>query len=429
MPTSKSPYQVTTLSSGLPVVLRPMDHAESVSVGVWVRAGGRYEHLELSGISHFIEHLLFKGTRRRSCEMLKQAIEGVGGGLNGFTAEEFTCYMAKVPAAYARRAVTILADMVLHSTFRPRDVEREREVILEEIRMSEDNPGQHVHELFNQLLWPNHPLGILLAGTAATVRRIQRPHLMDYWRRRYQSRNMLVTCAGAVNPDRVIRQLRQAFGRSIRRVTNRMRRAPRPQPGPQVRVVHKATEQTHLCLGVPAMPRSHPQRFAVELLHVLLGANMSSRLFREVRERRALVYEIGTHVKRYHDTGAFIIYAGCDAGKLDTVLRTVAQELARLRRALVPARELRRAKEFYRGQLLMNLEDTMEHMLWMGEQAITVGRVARPQDVIAGLERVTARHIQQAARRLFETRRLYLAVIGPVPQAQTASLQAACHVN
>lgn len=425
-PVPDSPYHVTRLPRGPAVVLRPMAHASSVAIGVWVRVGGRYEPLAQTGISHFIEHLLFKGTHRRSCEALKQAVEGIGGSLNGFTAEEFTCYLAKVPAAYLRRAVTILSDMVLHSTLRPQDIEREREVILEEIRMSEDNPGQHVHELFNQLLWPNHPLGMLLAGTEQTVRRLQRPQLVDYWRRFYQPRHMLIVCAGALEPDRTVQLVRRCFAGSSRRSAARMSRAPRPRPGPHVQVMHKATEQTHFCLGVPAMPRTHPQRFAVELLHVLLGANMSSRLFREVRERRGLVYEIGTQVRRYHDTGAFIVYAGCDVGKLDSTLRIVTKELSRIKRELVPARELARAKEFYHGQLVMSLEDTMDHMLWMGEQVVTVGRLSTPQDVTAALKRVTAQQIRDAARRLFLTPRMYLAAIGPVPQSQAAALHAAC---
>lgn len=425
-PAPESPYHIRRLPSGLPVVLRPMPHAASVAIGVWVRVGGRYEPLAHAGISHFIEHMLFKGTRRRSCEALKQAIEGIGGTLNGFTAEEFTCYLANVPAKYLGRGLTILSDMVLHSTFRPRDLERERDVILEEIRMSEDNPGQRVHELFSQLLWPNHPLGMLLAGTEETVRRIQRPQLVDYWRRFYQPRNLLVVCAGALDPERTLRQARLAFAGPSRRAAARMMRAPRLRPGPHVQVMHKQTEQTHVCLGVPAMPRTHPQRFAVELLHVVLGANMSSRLFREVRERRGLVYEIGTHVRRYHDTGAFVIYAGCDVSKLESTLRIVTKELSRIKRELVPARELARAKEFYHGQLVMSLEDTMDHMLWMGEQVVTVGRLSTPQDVTAALKRVTARHIREAARRLFLTPRMYLAAIGPVPQSQAAALHAAC---
>ncbi len=377
-----STYQLARLPQGLAVALRPMEHVESVAVGLWMRAGGRYETRRASGVSHFLEHLLFKGTRTRSCEQLKQAIEGVGGSLNGFTAEEFTCYMAKVPARYLRRAVGVLSDMALHPRLAARDVEKEREVILEEIRMYEDAPGQLVHDLFNELLWPNHPLGHVLSGTIETVRRLTRQDLLAYWRRFYHPQNCLLACAGAFEPNRIIRQLRGIFARAPRRPVGRFVAAPRPRTGPQVRVVHKTTEQTHLCLGTPALARTHRYRFAQELLHVALGANMSSRLFREVREKRGLVYEIGTHIKRYQDAGAFVIYAGCDVGKLETTIRTIVTELARIRRRPMKAAELRRAKEFYRGQLLMGLEDTMEHMLWMGEQAVTVGWIAQPQDLL-----------------------------------------------
>ncbi len=424
-----SPYQITTLANGLGIALRSWPNAQSAAIGVWVRAGGRYESAARAGISHFVEHMLFKGTRRRSCEELKQQIEGVGGTLNGFTAEEFTCYMAKVPARHLRRALTVLADMVRHPTLAPRDMEREREVILEEIRMYEDAPGQYVHDLFGQLLWPKHPLGMLLSGTAETVRRITRSDLAAYWRQMYQPRRTLVAVVGALNPDAVVRCLRRLFGAARGAPVRTFLRAPRPRRGPQVRVWSKQTEQTHLCLGTYAIPRTHPDRFALELLHVLLGANMSSRLFREVRERRGLVYEIGTHIKRFADTGAFVVYAGCDPGKLTLTLQTVVTELARIRRAPVGRSELRRAKDYYAGQLLMGLEDTMDHMLWAGEQAITVGRIAQPSLLLTHIERVTARDIQRVARHLFVAPRLHLVIMGPVESSEAAHLATLCRLD
>ena len=426
MTTKPAPYYLTTLPSGPGVALRSMPHAQSVALGVWVRAGGRYEGPEKAGISHFLEHLLFKGTRRRSCEQLKQQIEGVGGSLNGFTAEEFTCYMAKVPARHARRALEGLADMVREPRFAPRDIEKEREVILEEIRMYEDTPGQYVHDLFSQLLWPDHPLGQLLSGTIDSVRRITREDVVGYWRRMYQPRNVLIACAGALEVDPTVQQIRRAFGASRQQGAGRFLRAPRPRRGPQVRVWKKATEQTHLCAGTYAIPRTHPDRFALELLHVLLGANMSSRLFREVRERRGLVYEIGTQIKRFEDTGAFVIYAGCDTGKLAETVQTIIAELGKLRRTSVARSELRRAKDYYAGQLLMGLEDTMDHMLWIGEQAVTVGRVAKPEALLAHLAKVTERDIRRVARHLFVPARMHLAVVGPIAETETARLEDLC---
>ena len=427
----KDAYHLTTLSSGLGVLLKPMPQAKSVSVGVWVLAGGRYESAEHSGISHFLEHLLFKGTRRRSCEQLKRQIEGVGGSLNGFTTEEFTCYTAKVPHRHARLAIAVLSDMVRHPTLAADDAEKEREVILEEIRMYEDTPGQFVHDLFSELLWPDHPLGRLLSGTIDTVRRIRHADVVGYWRRMYQPRHLLVTCVGALEPDQLLQQIQRAFGATRRRVTRSIRfaGAPRPRRGPQVRVWNKQTEQTHLCAGTYAIPRTHPDRFALELLHVVLGANMSSRLFREVREKRGLVYEIGTHIKRFYDTGAFVIYAGCDAGKLTATLDTIVTQLAWLRRSLIPRAELRRAKDYYAGQLLMGLEDTMEHMLWAGEQAVMVGRVAQPEALLAHVEKVAEQDIRRVARHLFVTPKMHLAVVGPVVEPDASHISTLCRLE
>ena len=416
------------LSSGVGLVQRPAPQAQSVAVGVWVRAGGRYEPLVRAGLSHFIEHLLFKGTRRRTCEELKQAIEGVGGVLNGFTAEEFTCYMAKVPARHARRAIDVLADMVQRPTFAPRDLEKEREVILEEIRMYDDTPGQYVHDLFSQLLWPDHPLGMLLSGTEDTVRRITRADLVSYWRRFYQPGNLLVSVVGAAEAGAIERHAQRAFGGMRGAGAHRFLRAPRPRRSPQVRVWNKPTEQTHLCLGTYAIPRTHPDRFALELLHVLLGANMSSRLFREVREKRGLVYEIGSTIKRFYDTGAFVIHAGCETGKLSATVQTIFRELARVRRGQIASAELRRAKDYYAGQLLIGLEDTMDHMLWIGEQAATVGRVWRPDQLLRHAERVTRQDVRRVARQLFVTEKLHLAVVGPVTQAEAERITARARI-
>ncbi len=430
MAKTKSPYEWVCLPRGLHLVSHHMPTARSVSVGVWVRAGGRYEPPAQAGISHFLEHLVFKGTARFSCEELKQQIEGIGGSLNGFTAEEFTCYMAKVPARFARRAVTALAEMVCRPTLTPADTERERDVILEEIRMYEDSPGQYVHDLFNELLWPRHPLGTLLSGTIDSVRRIRLGELRDYWRSMYHPRAVLVTATGAFDPPALQRVVRQAFrtGPAPRRPFG-FTGAPRPRRAGRVRVWRRPTEQAHLCLGTYATPRTHPDRFALELLHVILGANMSSRLFREVRERRGLVYEIGSHIKRFQDTGAFVISAGCDPDKLNATLATIMRELRRTRTAAVSRAELRRAKDYYAGQLSMGLEDTMDHMMWMGEQAITVGRIAAPEGLLKHIGRVTPADLQRVARHLFVTTKLRLAVVGPVGEPEAARLAALCRLS
>ena len=426
--TEKSSYLTDALNNGLHAVYKVMPQAQSVAIGIWVRAGGRYESPELAGISHLLEHTLVKGTRRRSCEQLKQAIEGIGGSLNGFTAEEFTCYTAKVPKRSARSALRVLADMVRFPRLTAEDLLKEREVVLEEIRMYEDSPGQYIHDVFNELLWPNHPLGMLLSGTVDTVRRISRDDVVRYWRQMYQPRNVLLACAGAVEPATLTRDVRTLFGTMRPATPSRFARAPRPRRGPQVRIWSRPTEQTHVCLGTYAVPRTHPDRFALELLHVLLGANMSSRLFREVREKRGLVYEIGTHIKRFADTGAFVISAGCETTKLADTVRTIMGELSKIRRGDIARSELKRAKDYYAGQLLMGLEDTMDHMLWIGEQAATVGRIATPERLEAYVAKVTARDVQRVARHLFVTPRLHLAVVGPVAGPEADRLRTLCRI-
>ncbi len=417
------------LPSGVGLIMHPQPQAVSVAIGIWARIGGRYEQPQKAGISHFVEHLLFKGTRKYSCEQLKQHIEGVGGSLNGFTGEEFTCYMAKVPHLHTHRALKVLADMVLHSRFAPADIEKEREVILEEIRMYEDTPGQHVHDLFSALLWPNHPLGTLLSGTLDTVKGISQKELVGYWRKRYQTNNLLVACVGNFEPEKMRQAVSRIFPKAKAGRLPRFARAPRFRPGPHIRIWNKKTEQVHLCLGTPAVARTHPSRFATELLHVLLGANMSSRLFREVREKRGLVYEIGTHIKRFADTGAFVVSAGCDPGKVLPTVKTIFAELSRIRKNTVSSAELSRAKEYYAGQLIMGLEDPMDHMLWIGEQAIAVGRATRPKALLKHLEKVSRQDIRRVARQLFETPKIHMAVVGPLSEPAISELKAACRIQ
>lgn len=406
-------YEAVRLSSGLRLVVGRLKERSSVAIGVWARVGGRYEPAQVSGISHFLEHLVFKGTRRRSCEELKQAIEGYGGALNGFTGEEVTCYLAKALQPHVPRAVDVLTDMLLNPRMDAVDVEKERQVILEEIRMYLDQPAQHVHELISELLWPNHPLGRPLAGTPESMARITREELRHHQARYYTPHNLTVVAVGDVTVDKLRRELSARV---------RQRRAhPVKAPLPASRIVrnhrmrwqHKETEQTHVCLAAHAVGRQHPRRFAVNLLHVILGANMSSRLFREVREKRALAYEVGSHLKRYQDTGSFVVTLGCEPRKLVEAVSIVVQELQRISRHPASRAEFRRAKEFYRGQLLMTLEDTMEHMLWLGESFVLDHHLPDVPRMLRMLERVTLHDIQHAARHLFTANRLRLAIVGP----------------
>jgi len=416
-------YDTATLPNGLRLLIGRVPQATSVAIGVWARVGGRHEPAHVSGISHFLEHLVFKGTRRRSCEQLKQGIEGTGGVLNGFTGEEFTCYLAKVLKPRVAQALDVLTDMLLHPRLHPDDIEKERTVVLEEIRMYLDQPAQHVHDVISGLLWPDHPLGRSLAGTPETMARITRQDLQRHRHRFYTPRNLVVSLVGDVSLPRVRQVLLHAFRGQRGGVIRQPSPAPRVPANHRLRWEHRDTEQIHLCLASHAVARRHPARFTVDLLHGILGANMSSRLFREVREKRALAYEISSHVKHYQDTGGFIVMLGCEPRKLIPAVEVVLHELARVARRGVSRAELKRAKAFYRGQLLMGQEDTMEHMLWLGECALMEGRIPTVDATLRALDHVERRDLRLAARKLFQPGRLRLAVVGPRDAAGQRTLE------
>lgn len=407
-------YPKTVLPNQLRILSAPMPHMQSVALGVWMAAGGRYESARLCGISHFLEHLIFKGTAQRSAQQIKEAIEGLGGSVNAFTDTEFTCVYARVPVRHAASALDVLMDMTLHPRLNAGDIERERQVILEEIKMYLDMPMQHVQDLLGALLWPRQPLGMFLAGTASSVGRIRRADLAAYRQRFYTPANMIVTAAGPVSHRMLVEQVRAAFARVPAGRVQRFRRATQRQQAPRLQCMVKETEQTHLSLGFHAFPRNHPRVHGLNLLHVILGGNMSSRLFHQVREVRGLAYEIGTQVKRYRDTGAFTVLAGVEHRKFVQALRVIVGELARMRRQSVPRDEFERAREFYRSQLLLTLDDTVDHMLWIGESEMMLSRVDPLEAILEDIQRITPADVTRAAREVLQLRRVNLAAIGPL---------------
>lgn len=415
-------YEQLTLDNGMRCVGFNIPDRDSLSVGIWINAGGRHEPQSKCGISHFLEHLLFKGTIRRSGEKIKEEIEGRGGSINGFTTEEFTCYLVKVLNRDMDAAIDILSDMVLNPRLALDDIEKERTVIIEEIKMYKDLPMHYVHELLVELLWPNQPLGKFLAGTVETVSKIRRRDLTVYKNRFYNPSNIVISACGKMDYRNFFDCCEKYFKSASKGPKSFFKKADENQRKPKFKVLFKETEQTHLSLGTHAFSRTDPDRHALNFLHIILGGNMSSRLFRELREKRGLVYEIGTQVKKFRDTGAFVISAGVDNKKIIKSLELILKELKSIRKKTVTKDEFERAKEFYRGQLLLALEDTLDHMLWMGEHMVTENKIPTPQEILDEIEKVTPEDIKRVANRVLKTSHLNLALIGPIKNLEEKKL-------
>lgn len=395
-----------------------MKQAQSVSLGIWINTGGRYEAGPQKGISHYLEHLLFKGSKKYSCRSIKESIEGVGGSLNGFTSEELTCYLVKVPGRYLVSALDILSDMVASPALKQADIDKERTVILEELKMYRDLPQNYVYELLDELLWPRQPLGAPIIGTVESLNSINRATLTDYQGSHYTPANIVISAAGLLEHDLLLKKVSAKFSSSPGGKLNTFVSVKESQDKPQLKIYNKDTEQTHMALGFHSLKRDHPLRHAQGILHIILGANMSSRLFNEVREKRGLAYEIGTGLKRFHDTGAFLVHAGIDNRKVGDCLGLIFRELGKARKALVRKDEFRRAKEFYSGQLSLALEDTMEYMLWMGESVACLDKAYTLEQVIKEVNKVKIEDIHRVAAGIFENKKINLALIGPLEKSE-----------
>ncbi len=408
-------YQLSTLPNGLKVVTVPMRERNSAGVAIWVKTGGRYETPGVLGVSHFLEHMLFKGTKTRTTRGIKEEIEGVGGMLNAFTGEESTCYFAKLPKNYFVTALEVLSDMVNHATLSAEELRKERTVILEELKMYRDLPAHHVHDLMGELLWPNQPLGRPLVGTEETVAKLKRSQIMSYKKRYYHPKNIVVSVSGQVDHDDVVERVKDYFSQSTRHGVSMFRKANSRQSKPRTMMIEKQTEQTHFVIGLHTFSRYHPDRYKLEVLNVILGANMSSRLFEEVREKRGLAYEIKSGLSFYQDTGALSVSAGVESKKTPTAIRVILAELSKMQKRPARDGELKRAKDYYVSQLTMALEDTLDHLLWVGEKALYLGEMPDLEEIKRGIEAVTAADIQKISREIFRTPNLNLTLIGPIP--------------
>ncbi len=404
----------TRLDNGLRILTFTMPQTRAVSVGLFVGTGSRYESDDLGGASHFIEHMLFKGTTQRpTARDIAEAIEGIGGYSNAYTDQETTTYWAKVAAPHFAEAADVLTDMLRHSVFDPNEVEKERRVITEEINMTMDAPDQWVGILLSQVVWPDHPLGRDVAGTRETVSRMTRDRLLDYVEQHYLPGRTVVSVAGNVSHSEVVDLFVERLSAWPDRVANGYLPASYGSPMPRWSVEDRPTEQGHLCLAVPGLPRSHPDRFTLGLLNTVLGEGMSSRLFLELREAQGLAYAVDSSLSMLGETGLLVVYTGVDPDRAPQAIRAVLAELDRLRQERVPEGELNKAREYIKGRLVLGLEDSSAVSAWYGRQALLLDKIYTPDEVLAAYDSVTADDLQRLAQRLFTEHDLYLAAVGP----------------
>lgn len=403
----------TRLGNGIRVVTAEMPRVQSMAVGVWVGVGGRYESLKLSGISHFIEHLLFKGTEKRSARDISRAIEGRGGFCNAFTQEESTCYYARVAYDHAWKALDILSDMYLHPRFDQADIDRERGVIVEEIMMYRDQPEHVVQEMLIENLWRDHELGRPLIGSPETLKNINRDQIVAFKRKKYVPEATVLTFTGRVNHDECARIVAKQMGRI------------RPSPAPSYRLVNAAVsqrnlalkgkeiEQTHMALGFRIFGRHDKRRYALKVLNVILGENMSSRLFQTIREKYGLAYSIGSGVQLFAETGALVINAGLDKNRRAKAIELILREIKRLKNEQISLKELSMAKQYVIGHLRLALESPLGQMMWVGEHMLNYGAVISPEEVVSAITAVRTEDVQKTAEAVFKDHLATLSILSP----------------
>jgi len=414
MATTSTPVrdiETTRLANGVRVITEVMPHVRSVSVGIWVGAGSRRENAEQNGISHFIEHMLFKGTTNRSAEDIARSVDSVGGNLDAFTAKELVCFNTKVLDEHLPLAFDVLADLVLHPLFRQEDIDKEKGVILEEIKMEADSPDYLVHEIFSANFWKDHPLGKPILGTRETVKRFDREIVDGFYRAVYSPANLLITAAGNLTHDNLVDLTRRDFESLPPNGTPPADQAPATHARIALRN-KKSLEQVHLCLGVPSYPLPHEERFACYVLNTLLGGGMSSRLFQNIRERQGLAYAVFSELSPYRDTGCLSIYAGTSIESAGKVVESITKEFRELKQEPVNEEEVRRAKDHLKGSLMLSLESTSSRMSNLARQEMYFGRFFSLDELIESIEQVTASHVQRIAQKFFDPKQIALTVLG-----------------
>ena len=400
----------TILDNGIRVISETLPHANSVSIGIWVANGSRHERRESNGVAHFIEHLLFKGTHRRSALDIAREIDSVGGILNAFTSREYVCYYAKVLDKFLPKAVDILVDIFHNSIFDPEEIEKERKVVLQEISMMEDNPDDSIHDLFHQHFWKGHPLGMSILGDQGSVSSLSRDKIVGYKDQMYRADDIIVTAAGKVNHqdlldlmDKLLSEVPQGSGKEA---------CQDPVYEKRVELIGKDLEQVHMCLGIKGVPQNHPQRYEAFLMNAILGGSMSSRLFQEVREKQGLAYSVYSYMASHVDAGSLVVYAGSGQEHFMEVMEITVRELKRLKNEPISMLELDSAREQLKGNLILSLESSDNRMSKLAKNEIYFGGYQPLEEITAGFDRVTSESIMQLSSELLDDNYLTLVLLG-----------------
>ncbi|MGV3772790.1 MAG: M16 family metallopeptidase [Verrucomicrobiales bacterium] len=410
-------YKVTRLENGLRVATAHLPHMASISLGLWVGVGGRHEEESISGVSHFIEHMLFKGTKKRNAKQISQDVEGIGGYLNAFTTEECTCFYSKACADQTKVLWEVLSDMFLASTFPAEEVEKERNVIKEEMAMYLDQPHHHVQDLLNEALWPDQPLGRPLIGNEATITKMGREDLIGYQRQNYVAESTLVAAAGNVDHSEMVRMVEKVAKKFFLGKEPAFTPSIEEQKEPRIRLFTKETEQTQIALGIKTTSRHDERRYALRVLNALLGENMSSRLFQVVREDHGLAYSICSSLSFFNDIGSLTISAGVETEKTVKAIKLIVEEMSKFAIKAPSLGEVKRSRDYCIGQLDLSLENTENQMMWIGENLLAHGRIPTPAEVKKHISQVTPAQIRAAAKSFFHAERLSLALVSPMKRA------------
>jgi predicted Zn-dependent peptidase len=413
------------LPNGLTVITEKMSHIRSVSIGIWLKTGSRDEGPEWNGISHFIEHMVFKGTETRSAEAIARQVDSIGGNMDAFTAKECICFNIKVLDEHLPIAMDVLSDLVLHPIFDAGDIARERGVILEEIKMDQDNPDYLVHEIFTQSFWKDHALGLPILGTRETVKKFERPIVSRFYGHHFAPGNLIVCAAGNLDHDQLVQLVAKHFDH-VKPVKNGLT-SPPPTTSFRINLRNKKSlEQVQICIGVPSHPIAHERRYASYILNTLLGGGMSSRLFQNIRERQGLAYSIYSDLNPYRDTGSMCIYAGTSRESAVKVVESVVAEFRNLKTAPVPEEELRRSKDQLKGSLMLSLESSTARMSNLARQEMYYDRFYGLDELIERIEAVSAEDVRQTAEEFFRTEQIAVTVLGNLSGLKLTRDQLVC---